>query len=50
MIHQLQNIGLILLAIIAAWVIFRVVKKVVLAIIFIVILAAVVLFIYIRFY
>lgn len=48
--HQLQNIGLVLAALVAAWLIFRVVKKIVLAIIFIVILAAVALFIYIRFF
>ena len=50
MIGQLQNIGLVLLAIIAAWLIFKVVKKLVLAIIFVCILAAVALFIYIRFF
>lgn len=50
MIGQLQNIGLVVLAIIAAWLIFRVVKKIVLAIIFICILAAVALFVYIRFF
>jgi len=50
LIGQLQNIGLVLLAIIAAWLIFKVVKKLVLAIIFVCILAAVALFIYIRFF
>jgi heme/copper-type cytochrome/quinol oxidase subunit 4 len=48
--EKLQGIGLIILAIIAAWLVFRVVKKIVLAIITILILGAVALFVYFRFF
>jgi heme/copper-type cytochrome/quinol oxidase subunit 4 len=48
--EKLQGIGLIILAIIAAWLVFRVVKKIVLAIITILILGAVALFVYFRYF
>lgn len=48
--EKLQGIGLIVLAIIAAWLVFRVVKKIVLAIITILILGAVALFVYFRYF
>lgn len=48
--EKLQGIGLIVLAIIAAWLVFRVVKKIVLAVITVLILGAIALFVYIRFF
>jgi hypothetical protein len=46
----LENIGIAILAIIAGWLVFKVAKKVVAVILFIVIFAIVALLIYVRFF
>jgi len=48
--EQLQGFGLLVLAIIAAWLVFKVVKKIVLAVVVVLILGAVALFVYLRFF
>jgi hypothetical protein len=48
-IEELRGIGLIVLAVVAAWLIFRVVKKIVLAVIVVLLVGALALFIYVRF-
>lgn len=48
--EQLQGFGLLVLAIIVAWLVFKVVKKIVLAVVVVLILGAVALFVYLRFF
>jgi hypothetical protein len=50
MIEELRGIGLIVLAVVAAWLVFRVVKKVILALLTVLILGAVALFVYVKFF
>jgi hypothetical protein len=47
MIEELRGIGLIVLAVVAAWLVFRIVKKVILALLTVLILGAVALFVYV---
>ena len=50
MIEELRGIGLIVVAVVAVWLVFRVVKKVILALLTIFLLGAVALFVYIKFF
>jgi hypothetical protein len=45
---QIQHIALVAVAIIAAWLLFKVVKKIFLALVFVVLVAVIALFFYLR--
>ena len=45
---QIQHIALVAVAIIAAWLLFKVVKKIFLALVFVVLVAVIALFVYLR--
>jgi len=48
--HQLQSLGLLVIVIVAAWLLFRVIRKIIVALIVITLLAALALFVYIKFF
>ena len=45
---QIQHVALVVVAIIAAWLLFKVVKKIFLALVFVVLVAVIALFVYLR--
>jgi hypothetical protein len=50
MMEELHNIVLVALVVLAAWLVFKVVKKIVIAALIVLIITAVALFVYIRFF
>ena len=50
MMEELRGIGLIVVAVVAAWIVFRVVKKIIVAILTVLVLGAIALFVYVKFF
>jgi len=48
--HQAQDIGLLILAIVVAWLLFKVIKKIVVAILVVIVLGAIALYVYLKFF